>query len=71
MLACLEKDPVRRPASASELRDKLGTLAQAHPWSEDDARAWWDLWRERPDRAVAPKDAFSGTLAVSLVGRSG
>ena len=70
VLACLEKDPSRRPASASLLRERLGALAQAHPWSEDDARAWWERWRERPDRVTAPRDAFSGTLAVSLLGRS-
>ena len=71
VLACLEKDPLLRPVSASELRGRLGALAESCPWSEDDARAWWERWRERPDRAAAPKAAFSGTLAVSLLGRSG
>jgi len=70
VLACLEKDRARRPASASELRERLSALAQAFPWSEDEARAWWERWRERPDRVAGPQDAFSGTLAVSLLGRS-
>ena len=70
VLACLEKDPARRPASAGELRSRLGALADTHPWSEDDARAWWEHWRERPDRAAAPRAAFSGTLSVSLFDRS-
>jgi multiple sugar transport system substrate-binding protein len=39
-------------------------------WTENDARAWWDRWRERPDRAAAPRHEFSGTLAVSLLDRS-
>jgi len=69
VLACLEKDKARRPAGAAELRSRLGTLAAAYPWTEDDARAWWE-WRERPDRSAAPKDEFSGTLGVSLLDRS-
>jgi serine/threonine-protein kinase len=71
LLACLEKDPERRPASAAELRRRLGELAQGDPWSEDAARASWERWRERPDRPARPADALSGTLSVSLVDRSG
>jgi serine/threonine-protein kinase len=71
VLACLEKDKLLRPASAGELRDRLASLANAYPWSEDDARAWWERWRDRPDRGTAPRDAFAGTLEVSRSGRSG
>jgi serine/threonine-protein kinase len=47
VLACLEKDPGRRPASAGALRDTLGSLPDAPEWGEDDARAWWTRWRSR------------------------
>ena len=30
----------------------------------------WDRWHDRSDPVAAPKDVFSGTLAVSLFGRS-
>jgi serine/threonine-protein kinase len=70
VLACLEKDPARRPASASALRSRLGELAEADPWSEEAARVWWQRWRERPERRHEPKQALAGTLSVSLLGRS-
>jgi eukaryotic-like serine/threonine-protein kinase len=47
LLACLEKDPARRPASALILRDALCAAPGAGEWSEDEARAWWGRWRSR------------------------
>ncbi|HSD66562.1 MAG TPA: serine/threonine-protein kinase [Vicinamibacteria bacterium] len=50
LLACLEKDPARRPASALALRDALRGVAGVGEWSEEDARAWWERWRSRHPR---------------------
>ncbi|HWA59691.1 MAG TPA: serine/threonine-protein kinase [Gemmatimonadales bacterium] len=46
VLACLEKDPARRPASARDLARRLDQIALAAPWTDADARAWWE--RVRP-----------------------
>jgi serine/threonine-protein kinase len=50
VLACLEKDPARRPASALALRDSLVDVPGVGEWSEADAREWWDRWRSRRPR---------------------
>jgi serine/threonine-protein kinase len=71
ILECLQKEPARRPQSASALRSRLAAVAEADPWSEEAARAWWERWRERPDRRQQPQDAPSGTMSVSMLGRSG
>ena len=47
LLACLEKDPARRPASAHALRDALREVPGVAEWSEEDARAWWQRWRSQ------------------------
>ena len=47
LLACLEKDPARRPGSALILRDALCAAPGVGEWSEADARAWWARWRAR------------------------
>ena len=41
LLRCLEKDPLRRPASADELAETLAAAA-LDEWTQDDARRWWD-----------------------------
>lgn len=39
---CLAKDRGMRPASIDEVRSALDAIARHFPWSEADARAWWD-----------------------------
>jgi serine/threonine-protein kinase len=72
VLACLEKDPALRPPSALVLRNRLAELCAAQPWTDDDARAWWDRYRERPDRglATAAPGGASRTVSVSLADRA-
>jgi len=45
VLACLEKDPAQRPASAIALAARLEAIP-GRPWDEEQARAWW-LERDR------------------------
>jgi serine/threonine-protein kinase len=69
LLACLDKDPARRPASATAFERRLAGLAEASSWSEDDARAWWDRWRDRADRPADERESRSATLSISLLDR--
>jgi serine/threonine-protein kinase len=41
VLACLEKDPERRPASARDLAGRLAACDDVPAWSEAEARLWW------------------------------
>jgi len=41
ILACLEKDPADRPASAEELRRGLAACGDFGRWTPEDALAWW------------------------------
>lgn len=42
ILACLEKDPADRPASALELAESLRQLQFDNPWDQARARRWWE-----------------------------
>ena len=72
VLACLEKDPARRPASASEAAARLERCGLAGEWKADEARAWW-VARGRglaaARRAEATPSAF--TLSRPVVERAG
>ena len=52
LMTCLEKSPGRRVASALELEARLARVPVARPWTQQDAREWWE--------AHAP-DVLAGT----------
>jgi serine/threonine-protein kinase len=41
VMQCLEKDPRARPASASELLDRLTECPRAEEWTSERAARWW------------------------------
>jgi len=68
LLACLEKDPAKRPQSAAELQERLHATGLASGWSQERARAWWNEHRaEIHAQRQARMNSPSGrTLAVDL-----
>ena len=67
VLACLEKDPARRPGSAAEMRDALLGLDDIGAWSESEAREWWERWRRgRGDVSRRVTGGVSGTIEVAF-----
>ncbi len=69
IVACLEKRPEARPASASAVVERLESIAMAEPWSRAHARAWWEEhgealgFRGRAARAEGPERTLEGTDA--------
>jgi hypothetical protein len=45
VLACLSKEPGRRPANAGEVLATLEMVAPLDEWTPADARAWWERYR--------------------------
>jgi serine/threonine protein kinase len=43
VLACLAKDPLRRPQTADDLAARLAGCASGNAWTTAAAREWWDL----------------------------
>jgi serine/threonine-protein kinase len=52
-LQCLAKDPAARPASASELGDRLAASVAPAAWTTEAARRWWQLHDPHPHTYVA------------------
>ncbi|HSG82919.1 MAG TPA: CHASE domain-containing protein [Gemmatimonadota bacterium] len=52
ILACLAKDPARRPPSAAALLNELQSCMDDPAWTQEQAREWWALHQpERYERA--------------------
>jgi serine/threonine-protein kinase len=52
ILACLAKDPAARPASASELGDRLAATIPPSAWTRQMAHQWWELHDPRLRRST-------------------
>jgi tRNA A-37 threonylcarbamoyl transferase component Bud32 len=48
VMACLEKEQASRPRTARVVADALTQIFRDDPWTEDDARQWWET-RAQPD----------------------
>jgi hypothetical protein len=56
VLACLAKDPARRPQTAAELRRRIEACPIDEPWDAERARMWW-LEHQPALDADAPRSA--------------
>ena len=65
ILACLEKDPARRPQSAAELRRRLDACG-VPPWDGARANAWWSQHRTAVE--ADPADAASTPKTILVDG---
>jgi eukaryotic-like serine/threonine-protein kinase len=66
-LQCLAKDPAARPASASELGDRLAATVAPAAWTTEAARRWWELHDPHPQPSAAPNaDGRGGKHARHL-----
>jgi len=72
ILACLEKNPAKRPQTARDLALRLAKAPTANGWTLDEADAWWGR-HERGHDTPGPSasDADSATQDRSYHGRPG
>jgi serine/threonine-protein kinase len=63
VLACLEKDPERRPRSAAELARRLEEC-KVETWDNAKARAWWTEHQRDLDRRAGESAGEARTIAV-------
>ena len=62
LLACLEKRPEDRPATAHVLRARLRACAAAELWTNERAAQWWALHRHEFPSGGAAASAVSATV---------
>ena len=53
----LAKDPAARPQSCRQLSAELARLALLMPWTQEQARQWWEVNRPAIPRRVTPQPA--------------
>jgi serine/threonine-protein kinase len=63
ILACLEKDPLRRPENAQELLRMLARCGSARTWDNDAARGWWEKHLPDLTRPIPEDDATTPLTA--------
>jgi len=63
VLACLDKDPERRPQTATELRRRLEACA-VEPWDDESARLWWLEHQTEVQADEAPSAGEISSIAI-------
>jgi len=63
ILACLAKDPAKRPSSAGELERMLGEVPVSRAWTKERAEEWW----EQHIPAAAPVTALRQETPLATV----
>jgi serine/threonine-protein kinase len=63
VMACLEKTPDKRPASAVELWRQLGEVPLATPWTLERAESWW---REHLPELAGPTTGHDSTQELNV-----
>ena len=66
VMRCLAKDPKARPQDADRLRDDLLASLEGAPWSQSEARAWWETHGET--RATPPPSPATSAAATASAG---
>ena len=59
VMDCLEKDPMRRPATAAELARRLAECPVTAPWTSERAETWWQHHAPVPERRSAADELLS------------
>jgi serine/threonine-protein kinase len=71
ILACLAKDPAKRPASAAALRLALRRLPEAEDWDETAAHRWWDeFYATRVEPTVGSHGGTPQTITITIAPRT-
>jgi serine/threonine-protein kinase len=70
VLRCLRKAPADRPASAKELLEALTACSVAGAWTDEDARAAWTSFRERPRASAVVVTADLDKTDVSVTAKT-
>jgi len=69
VLACLEKDPARRPQTAADLRRRVEGCP-VEPWDSESARTWWSEHKADLDADAMHSTGKVMTIAVDGAHRS-
>jgi serine/threonine protein kinase len=63
VMACLEKDPAARPATAEELARRLEEAVPSASWTQPRARKWWEVHRPQVPAQESP---ISGDATLQI-----
>jgi serine/threonine-protein kinase len=67
VLACLEKDPSKRPQDADELTRLLDACPLDSPWTAERARTWWQTHRPQVAARASQRDKGAAASALAEV----